>query len=40
MTSPIDLQDKLRQLRVLPSETEWIEFKEVFWLSVSRVNVG
>ena len=28
MTSPIDLQDKLRQLRVLPSETEWIEFKE------------
>ena len=28
MTSPIDLQDKLRELRVLPSETEWIEFKE------------
>ena len=28
MTSPIDLQDKLRQLRVLPTETEWIEFKE------------
>ena len=28
MTPQIDLQDKLRQLRVLPSETEWIEFKE------------
>jgi ATP-dependent DNA helicase RecG len=28
MTAQIDLQDKLRQLRVLPSETEWIEFKE------------
>ena len=28
MTSQIDLQDKLKQLRVLPSETEWIEFKE------------
>lgn len=28
MTSQIDLQDKLRQLRVLPSETEWVEFKE------------
>ena len=28
MTSPIDLQDKLSELRVLPSETEWIEFKE------------
>jgi ATP-dependent DNA helicase RecG len=28
MTPQIDLQDKLRQLRVLPSETEWGEFKE------------